>query len=172
MVTSTETRFAEKLYAHYTRAENPRRWSLSFFHSACTGEAQDGGLHCGLHNAGVGSGRRGYGYAITPLSLRDISPNRGISPSPTRFVGIWGVSPTYGVVSTPLRKRFSACTLPLCRGRDKVSLRFCRCRGRGSPPLREVCSRNNTEVVPYGLVKTQRVCAIAPLPTAYAATAE
>ena len=31
----------------------------------------------------VGSGRRGYGYAITPLSLRDISPNRGISSPPT-----------------------------------------------------------------------------------------
>ena len=29
------------------------------------------------------SGRRGYGCAITPLSLRDISPNRGISPTPT-----------------------------------------------------------------------------------------
>ena len=30
------------------------------------------------------TGHRGYGCAITPLSLRDISPNRGISPTPTR----------------------------------------------------------------------------------------
>ena len=28
-------------------------------------------------------GRRGYGFAITLLSLRDISPIRGITPSPT-----------------------------------------------------------------------------------------
>ena len=47
MVTSTETRLAEGVYAHYTRAEHPRRRSLSFVSLACTGEAQDAGCIVG-----------------------------------------------------------------------------------------------------------------------------
>ena len=37
------------------------------------------------------SGRRSYGFAITPVSLRDISPIRGISSSPTKelFILWW-----------------------------------------------------------------------------------
>ena len=35
----------------------------------------------------VDTDRRGYGYAITPLSLRDISPIRGIPSVPTSVLG-------------------------------------------------------------------------------------
>ena len=40
-----------------------------------------GKSHLPLRGRGYGSSS--YGCAITPLSLRDISPNRGISPTPT-----------------------------------------------------------------------------------------
>ena len=44
----------------------------------------------------------GYGFAITPLSLRDISPIRGISSTATEFAVIFTELRGYGFAITPL----------------------------------------------------------------------
>ena len=68
--------------------------------------------HFGLCEIQSCSGRRDYGFAITLLSLRDISPIRGIFAAPT---GWCIISHTVGTALVAVRLEKSTTTQGFCR---------------------------------------------------------
>ncbi len=69
------------------------------------------------HKLSLGS--RGYGYAITLLSLRDISPKRGIFADPYNLqINIFFANFADGQRNTPSGTHF-VCTSSLCEGAER-----------------------------------------------------
>lgn len=133
MVTSTETRFAEGLYAHYTRAENPRRRSLSFVATLAPEKCKAVVCIVGCTMRVVGSGRRGRRplrgvYRGTVKTVPYIFCRGELcSPAPLRHAFRRATSPRVGRLRSAFSYGAGASPRPTIREFSE-SVRWSRCR--------------------------------------------